>query len=669
MSDRDTNCSGFFVALVFLLALVVCPWAAAQWVTLGPDGGDVRSLAYDPHNPDRLFLGTSAGQLFLSNDNGASWSRLARLGSGNDLVLDNIEADPKSGALYVAAWSIETDGGGLFRSDDSGKSWRALPGVHGKSIRALALAPSDGRIVIIGALDGVWRSTDAGKNWERISPLNHAEIRNIESVAIDPHDPNIVYAGTWHLAWKTEDGGRSWHSIKRGVIDDSDVFSIIVDYNNRQNVYLSACSGIYKSENSADLFHKIQGIPFSARRTRVLKQDPINPAIVYAGTTEGLWRTLDAGKTWQRITAANIIVNDVHVDPRNASRVLIATDRSGVLASTDAGRTFVASNRGFAHRQVASVLVDRFDPRTVYAGVVNDKEFGGVFVSRDGGQNWRQVNSGINKLDIFTLGQTESGSLLAGTNKGVFELPRNASDWRALNVVLTEKVVPAPKVVRAKSSKKKAPPAPPKIQWVRSELNARVSQLHVSPGKWFAATSNGLYHSQDGKSWRGGAVLGERDFRSVNASGDVVLATTARSLVLSRDGGVTWARVRLPIYVTVVYSGIVTPENVLWLATREGAVRSRDLGVTWEHVLDGLPPKQLVTFAHDSQARRMMAVTSNGELFTSKDNGKSWHKRDAGFHVRNFAFTPGRVFATTAFDGVIAEGEARESQVGGGGGN
>src|SRR6185437_4615798 len=123
-----------------------------------------------------------------------------------------------------------------------------------------------------------------------------------------------------------------------------------------QTVYLSACSGIYKSENAGELFQKIQGIPSTARRTRVLQQDPSNSLIVYAGTTEGLWKSVDAGKTWIWIGPANLIINDVMVDPTNPKRILLATDRSGVLDSDDGGATTVASNRGFSHRQVSAMV-------------------------------------------------------------------------------------------------------------------------------------------------------------------------------------------------------------------------------------------------------------------------------------------------------------------------
>ena len=61
--------------------------------------------------------------------------------------------------------------------------------------------------------------------------------------------PNVIYAGTWHLPWKTTDGGATWTSIKQGIIEDSDVFSILVDPKQPKVVYLSACSGIYKSED------------------------------------------------------------------------------------------------------------------------------------------------------------------------------------------------------------------------------------------------------------------------------------------------------------------------------------------------------------------------------------------------------------------------------------
>ena len=639
------------MAVAVLLASAVVPGRAASWRALGPNGGDVRSLTYDPRNPDRILLGTSSGTLFVSSDNGASWTRFAQFG-GDDLVLDHVVFDPAHpGTLYVAAWSVESgERGELFRSRDDGRTWETIPAMHGKSIRAFALAPGHPEIMVTGALDGVFRSDDAGQTWRKITPNGHTELKNFESVAIDPADPGVIYAGTWHLPWKTSNGGATWTNLKKGIIDDSDVFSIIIDPQQTSVVYASACSGIYRSEDAGTMFHKIQGIPFSARRTRVLKQDPNDRNVVYAGTTEGLWKTVDAGKTWKRVSAANVIVNDVLVDPRHSARVLLATDRSGVLASNDAAQSFLASNRGFAHRQVAALLLDRNDSQTIYAGLLNDKEFGGVFLSHDGGESWQQASDGLAGRDVFALRQAEDGSLLAGTNAGIFMWERSTRDWRAANVAVTEKLIVTPARKGVKSSVRK--------QTLVSELKARVAGLELTPAKWFAATSAGLFSSTDrGQSWHGGPVQGSVNFVSVAVRGNMVAAATARSVVVSLDHGATWYAARIPGYVTQIRGVTVDGDGHLWLASREGAFRSDDGGDDWDHVMAGLPAKDVYAMTYDAESSRLFA-TAGGLSFESRDGGRSWHSfGEPNYSVRALAMGWGRVLAATDFDGVIAPDE------------
>jgi len=435
------------------------------------------------------------------------------------------------------------------------------------------------------------------------------------------------------------------------VVDDSDVFSIIVDHHNSSVVYLSACSGIYKSETAAELFHKIQGIPFSARRTRVLQQDPVDSNIVYAGTTEGLWRTLDAGKTWNRVTAPNIIVNDVMVDPRQHSRVLLATDRSGVLTSDDSAKTFVATNRGFAHRQVSAVAVDENDPNTIYTGVVNDKEFGGVFESKNGGSDWRQITDGLAGQDIFTLALAQNGTLIAGTNHGIYAMNSARREWRPINIVVSEKQVRVPPKTR------KAKPTF-RTELVKSTISGRVSQVIITPGAWFAATSSGLFRSSDdGKTWRGGPVERNTSFISVRVQGDTVVAASLNGVFVSKDAGVTWTKPRVPIYVTAIYAAAITPDAI-WIATREGALRSADSGATWDHVLGGLPGRNVRAIDYDPYGRRLLATASNGQLFESRNSGDSWKEIDSNWTIRSVASFKGRLLALTAFDGLVMKRES-----------
>ena len=92
------------------------------------------------------------------------------------------------------------------------------------------------------------------------------------------------------------DGGATWQHINKGMIDDSDVFSIIVDSTPTLDRFCQRVLGNLQERERGRAVPKIQGIPFSARRTRVLKQDPTNANIVYAGTTEGLWKTDGSGE-------------------------------------------------------------------------------------------------------------------------------------------------------------------------------------------------------------------------------------------------------------------------------------------------------------------------------------------------------------------------------------
>ncbi|HVO81887.1 MAG TPA: hypothetical protein VMT28_14215 [Terriglobales bacterium] len=643
----------WLIVMVVGLFCATTLWAG-QWAVLGPDGGDVRSLSYDPSNPDHIFLGTNTGTVFFSNDGGHSWSRFAHLGNGDDYVLDHIAIDPQNTKhMYASAWSLDDQqAGDLFRSRDGGKTWQALPGMHGKSIRAMAIAASDHKVLLAGALDGVYRSDDSGDNWQRISPANHRDIRNIESIAVDPKNPNVVYAGTWHLAWKTDDGGANWHRVNKGMIDDSDVFSIIVDSSNPAVVFASACSGIYKSESAGELFHKIQGIPFSARRTRVLKQDPSNPRIVYAGTTEGLWKTTDMGQTWKRVSNPEVVVNDVLVDPRNSQRVLLATDRSGVMASDDGALSFVASNHGYTHRFVSAILPDKNDSHTIFAGVVNDKEQGGVFVSHDGGQHWSQKSAGLGGRDVFSLQETGFGALIAGTNRGAFMLDRNASEWRPINAVVSEKTS-----TRTIMKGKKKTSVATKT-YVRSVLNARVNDIEITPKHWLAATTDGLFlSSNDGKSWSGGPVLGNKEFVSAQANGHLMVAATRTNVLVSHDGGTSWKQGHLTSFVTSLRNVTITPDGQILVASREGAFRSADGGTSWEHMLNGLPDKNISSISYDEAANRLLATsTATGVVFESRDGGRSWHRGpDAGVPLRQVSVVHGRFLAATQFDGVIAQ--------------
>jgi photosystem II stability/assembly factor-like uncharacterized protein len=658
------NATLFPSSVVLLISLVLiypALHAQAGWNAIGPDGGDARSLEAVQGEPNHLYLGTTKGWIFESTDGGASWHRLTKLDGIEDLVIDDIVADAANPAVvYAAAWRFDRPDGGLWVTRDGGKTWKEDPGLHGQSIRAFAQAPSDPDFLFAGTLEGVFRSTDAGASWRLISPPGSKEIHEVESLAVDPKDPDVVYAGTWHLPWKTSDGGKNWVNIKQGVIDDSDVFSIIVDPQHSNIVYASACSGIYKSANGGKLFRKIQGIPATARRTRVLRQDPVHRDTVYAGTTEGLYKTTDAGKTFQRMTGPDVIVNDVYLDPVNPDRVLLATDRGGVLASNDAAETFKESNHGFSARKVEALLIDPDNPERVYAGVVNDKAHGGVFVSTDGGMQWNHIGDGLEGRDVFALAQAPDGTVLAGTNRGIFAFSAESSTWEPRNTLANTLSKPVAKVVRGKHvTVEKSVKEPAR------EITSRVYTFDLSGDAWLAATAGGLFTSSDkGATWQGGPVLGTVDYVSVASRGSLVIAARSKSVAMSSDAGQTWWPMGVPTALTRIQRVAISSDGALWVGAREGVYFTRDKGKTWMWV-HRLPLVGVDELYYDAHRNRMLVSSRASDVVYSIDaKSLSWTWMQTGYPLSIVRVAGERLLAVSLDDGVLAEPQSAKSEVG-----
>ena len=649
-----------------LILIVFCAFLRASaaplpWSTVGPDGGDVRSIEAVPGDPSHLYLGTTTSWIYESTDGAGSWHRLSKLDSDDSLVIDHVIVDPADhNTLYAAAWAFARTNGGLWISHDGGRAWTESAGLHGQSVRSFVQAKSNPALLFAGTLKGVFRSDDRGASWKQISPEGSREIHEVESLAVDPVNPDIVYAGTWHLPWKTDDGGKNWHNIKKGVIDDSDVFSIIIDPTKPKVVYASACSGIYKSDTAGELFRKIQGIPATARRTRVLRQDPQNRDVVYAGTTEGLYKTSDGGRTFKRMTGPEVIVNDVYVDQANSQHVLLATDRGGVWSSMDGSATFTPANRGVSERKVEALLVDNNDPDRIYAGVVNDKTYGGFFLSEDGGVRWKQIADGLDGRDVFALALATDGTMLAGTNNGIFALAHNDTAWQPRNTVVNTVIKAATETVRGKKINIEK-----KVKEQPHVLDSRVFALDASSDTWLATTSGGIYTSKDkGATWQGGPVMGVTGYLSVAAQGDWMAAARPDAIVVSHDAGKSWWPLGIPTVLTRIHRIAISKDGTIWIGAREGVYFSRDKGKNWMWV-HRLPIVDIDDLYFDAKLDKVL-VSSRGSDFVYAIDSKTldWKWWQTGYRLSAVRAANGHILAASLDDGVLVEPNGAAGEVG-----
>jgi photosystem II stability/assembly factor-like uncharacterized protein len=621
---RDLQSASRFAMLVRLLAkpckkvcarAVVCSLAtvavlllsskakAQTWRALGPDGGDVFALTMDSHDPKTLYLGCADGHIFVSRDAGDHWQILGRAGKSENAVVTSIVVDARnSRELYASTWTRELhgEGGGVFRSADGGVHWSSA-GLDGHAVRALAQAPSDPRELIAGALDGVFLSHDSGATWRRITPADDAELHNVDSIAIDPKDAKVIYVGTFHLPWKTMDAGAHWVSIHSGMIDDSDVFSLVVDRQRPARIFASACSGIYRSDNAGALWTKIQGIPFSARRTHMVLQDPSNPQVVYAGTTEGLWKTSDGGANWALRTPANWVINSLVVEPKT-DRVIIGTDQLGVLVSDDGGQFFRVSNEGFYHRQVTAFAQDPMRPGHLLVLLTNAPET--MLETNDDGRTWFPMGGSIDADAVRGVYASPRGWLVAMKKGGLEMYAPRFRLWSALG--------------RVGRTAETAP------------FRAVINGFAFGPQRWYAATDQGLFVSSDrGDSWTAIRLAHAglpADAVVASPDGVTLWVVSSGGMLYSGDSGGTWNWRDLPIQSGGVTHLQSAGGQRLLASSERGLYISPDGGSTWTlagHGLPAAPPEGVAVLG-----QVWVASMRSGGIYVSKDRGGDWTRVD-----------------------------------------
>ncbi len=569
----------------------------------------MRVITFDPKDHNRLFISTLDGQIYKSENGGASWELLKNF-ERPQLILDQLMIDSRDSNIIYTSGHRHKLPGGFFKSVDGGKNWKEAKDLRDQSIHSMTQSPHDLNVLTVGTLNGVWISRDSGEKWEKIK--SDSMPVNIDSMAIDPRDSNILYAGTWYRPFKSTDGGKSWRLINKGMIDDSDVFAITVNSRNPDHVIASACSGIYQSFNAGESWTKFQGIPSQARRTRDILQHPTRPSTIYAATTEGFWMTTNGGRNWAMTTQRDLEINSIAVHEDDPDKVFIGTNNYGVMVSNDGGKNFIQTNGNFSSRFTYSITPDVEISNRLYATTINTATGGGfVFISDDNGSTWRPSvkNLDTNRTITYSLVQdrVNTNNIYLATNFGIFHSPDRGVTWNQITVPKPAKTTTRRTSRRRGAAKPKPTPEteptePKLIPALGDKINVLV---HTEDGKngYLAGTNNGLYRSYDiAKGW-------EKISFGQNVNHEVL----------------------------TIYADPIQPETI-WIGTAvSGVLVSRDNGATWSKlptIPDAVPVSAIL---RNPKKPEYVYVGTTQTFYVSKDGGRSWTRRGGNLPLGNYA--------------------------------
>jgi photosystem II stability/assembly factor-like uncharacterized protein len=639
---------------------------APDWHITGPFGGTATSLALDPEKPNFLLAGGMNSLLFRSEDSGESWS-LLDFPKRNLTEVTSVLVDPNDSKHFLAG-IISADGGAMFSSHDEGRTWAPVPDIKDFGVRSIVAAPSKPTRFISGTLRGVWMSEDSGATWSRISDPKNLEMGGITATAIDPKDPDIMYAGTSHLPWKSTDGGKTWKTIHTGMTDDSDVFSIYINPADPNNVFASACSGIYTSGDRGDQWRKVMGLTFSQRRTHVIRKDPQADGLIYAGTTMGLFKSPNMGASWKLLTKEQ--VNAIVFDPANPGSMYMAMEYEGLSRASDTGEKIKMLNHGFVDRTISGYTTDG---DKLIALETQLGESSGVFVSRDKGESWSQIQGvkGLNGVHLKTIAAMpgEERVLLAAAPHEIYKSVDSGLVWKPLPVRLV--VAPTAPAVAPKVSAKGA--AARKLAARKPVENLRVITPHEIHGLYavkngpkdlmFAATDLGLLKSADaGERWTMAEVAGSSPvtglYLAPNDNGRIVARSDA-GLFISKDYGDHWVALNFPTPSADVKDVALAADDTspILVATRLGLYSSNDDGAKWVANPGGMPASTVNSVVYGSGT--LVYAVQYGKLWESKDSGNSWSQLGSALpptHIRKLwipDLATNRVYGITSDLGVL----------------
>lgn len=612
-----------------------------EWRLVGPfRGGRAGTVTGVNNNPDLYYMGTAGGGVWKTVDAGNSWECISDGYFGGSIgTVAVAESDPN--IIYVGEGEQTlrgnvSSGHGLWKSLDAGETWKFIGLEGSEHIARIRIHPKNPDVLYVAAIGNLWkpnetrgvyRSVDGGDSWEKI--LFVSDKAGAGDLIMDPNNPRILYAATWEMkrnGYRMDSGG-----------PDSKIFKSTDGGDNWTDI--STHSGL------PDFPWGIVGITIS----------PLDSNRVWAlieAENGGLFRSDDAGKTWEKINENRALrqrawyYTRIYADTQNVDKLYVMNVSYGV--STDGGKTFTLKNA--PHGDHHDLWID---PNNNNRMAIADD--GGAQISNDGGNNWttyynqptaqfyRVVTDSVFPYRIYGAQQDNSAIRIAHRSSGSAITER---DWEPTAGGESAHLAPDPKnneIVYGGTYKG--------YMNRKDHTTGQTRSTNVWPDN---PAGSGAEVMKYRFNWNYPVMFSMHDSNKLYAGSNFLHATTnggqswktispdlTRGLpetIMSSGGPITQDNTGAEFY-SNIFAIAESPleEGVIWTGSDDGLIHvTRDNGVNWENVTPpaSISPKLNMINCIDAspfkKGTAYVAATSykfgdyTPYLYKTVDYGKTW---------------------------------------------
>ena len=569
----------------------------------GTNLGRVNCIRFDPANSNIIYLGAPDGGVWKTTDGGATWT--PKFDTQPTLSVGDIAIDPTNSNIIYAATSDAfgyVAGGpfwggtysvGVRKSIDGGNTWAAtsLSWTVGqnRTIRRLAIHPTNGNILLAATSNGLYRTADAGATWNQIWATNTFDVE------FQHNNGNIVYTTTNQVS-KSVNAGVSFNPLTANCAGTR--YNIEIARSN-PNVLYTLCTNatIQKSTNSGATWvtTNAPGVTLYGYYDNVLAVSPIDDKIVYVAGFN-MRRSVDGGTTWNAVPTAGHVDNHSLTFLPGSSSTIFSGNDGGIFKTTNSGSTWSSLNKGLAITQFYRLGVSKTDPNIMISGAQdngNMKSTAGVF-------------SNITNADGMEgfIDWSNSNVIYAGIQNGGFYRSTNGGG-------------------------------------LFTNINTPSSGAWISPwgqhptvANTIYAATNKVYKSLDqGTTWT--AISGPLSGISVftvlavaPSNPSFIYAGSGNKLYLTKNGGTTWIDVTagLPVasnYLTAVAVHDFDP-SIAYVTfsgynAGEKVYKTCSSGNSWSNISGSLPNLPANCIVHQKTNNALYVGTDDGVYYISDD--------------------------------------------------